>query len=74
MTTPDVVRDAEHIADVPNVVDESDNGSSSRNLEGGLSATGTEIRASRKIVLLDRLRRDLDIIVYCELSSLYYME
>jgi hypothetical protein len=74
MTTPDALRDAEHIADVPNLVDDSDDGSRSSILEGVPGVTGTEIRASSKIILLDRLRRDLDIMVYCELSSLYYME
>lgn len=74
MTTPDALRDAEHIADIPNLVDDPDDDSSPRDPQGGPQITGTEIRASRKIILLDRLRRDLDIMVYCELSSLYYME
>ncbi|KAK2758809.1 hypothetical protein FQN54_003501 [Arachnomyces sp. PD_36] len=74
MTTPDALRDAEHIADVRYLEDDFDDGSSSSSIEGAAESTEVGIRAARKIILLDRLRRDLDIMVYCELSSLYYMD
>ena len=31
-------------------------------------------RRKRKLKLLDQLLRDIDLIFYCELSVLYYME
>ena len=74
MTTPDALRDAEYIADVSYPLDETHDGSSSDNPGGSQRAAAAEIQAKAKIALLDRLRRDLDIMVYCELSSLYYME
>lgn len=73
MTTPDVYRDAEHIADVLGIQyggndDEPVASISSR--AGRLKKT----QAALKVSFIDRLLRDLDILIYCELSALYYLE
>ncbi|PGH14904.1 hypothetical protein AJ79_02767 [Helicocarpus griseus UAMH5409] len=75
MTTPDVLRDALYIADVSNIpYDPSDD-------EGDTDRPGVSGRAYRrnvyatsKAVMLERLLRDLDMIIYCELSAIYYMD
>lgn len=71
MTTPDVYRDAEYIADVSGIIDP----------HGGASANSTshterlrKVQTAAKVAFIDRLLRDLDILIYCELSALYYME
>lgn len=73
MTDVDAFRDAEYIADVSGIaLDDTEPGSSA-------PASGTDSRVKKlqnaaKIVRIDRLLRDLDILIYCELSALYYME
>lgn len=74
MTTPDALRDAEYIADVCNIpYEEYDNGGSAGN--GNISnAQRKELHAKAKIALLDKLLRNFDILIYGQLSALYYME
>ncbi|BCR93954.1 DSC4 family protein [Aspergillus luchuensis] len=71
MTTPDAYRDAEYIADVSGIIDP----------HGGASANSTsrterlrKVQTAAKVAFIDRLLRDLDILIYCELSALYYMD
>lgn len=78
MTTPDALRDAEYIADISNFpYDIHDDGaldqSTAQQLDSRLRQR-KEIQAKAKTVFLDRLLRDLDLLTYCQLSSLYYME
>lgn len=73
MTDVDAFRDAEHIADVVGV-----------SFDDVAAPGGTPIvqdrsrvrkaQSAAKVAFLDRLLRDLDILIYCELSALYYME
>lgn len=79
MTTPDAFRDAEHIADIispPTASNRENEDGTSRG--GGNSAAISALRdkayAKAKVVSIDRLLRDLDILIYCQLSALYYME
>jgi hypothetical protein len=76
MTTPDAFRDAEYIADVSGIsygsvanVAEQDATVLSRDDE-----RMRKLQSAAKVAFIDRLLRDLDILVYCELSALYYME
>lgn len=53
------------------------NDASSRATAGGGSSSGEQKNRSqkeRKITFLDNLIRNIDIMIYCELSILYYME
>ncbi len=51
-------------------------------LEGGSSDSGRErqqqarnrIRSKKRLEIIGDLLRNLDIMIYCELSALYYME
>ncbi|KAL4897685.1 hypothetical protein BDV59DRAFT_168287 [Aspergillus ambiguus] len=76
MTTPDVFRDAEYIADVSgipygSVADSAEQQSSSPAPQDGRVK---KVQSAAKVAFIDRLLRDLDILVYCELSALYYMD
>ncbi|KAJ5297087.1 uncharacterized protein N7443_007980 [Penicillium atrosanguineum] len=71
MTDVDAFRDAEYIADVSGIVlDDAEPGSSAR----GSNSRVRKLQSSAKIAFIDRLLRDLDILIYCELSALYYMD
>ncbi|KAL1958890.1 hypothetical protein VTO42DRAFT_3443 [Malbranchea cinnamomea] len=74
MTTPDALRDAEHIADVSNIPYDGQDDTLSDNSQGSGSSHARGIQARAKTVLLDRLLRDFDILIYCQLSVLYYMD
>lgn len=77
MTTPDAFRDAEYLTDVSGILDVED---CHHVVSGDLPASTTNTYLSRKaqkaakIRFIDSLLRDLDILIYCELSALYYME
>lgn len=75
MTTPDVFRDAQYIADVSNIPYDprDDDGDRDRPEVSGRSYRRA-VYASSKMVMLERLLRDLDMLIYCELSAVYYME
>jgi hypothetical protein len=71
MTDVDAFRDAEYIADVSGIaLDDAEAGWSAPSSDGRVR----KLQSSAKIAFIDRLLRDLDILVYCELSALYYME
>jgi hypothetical protein len=80
MTTPDAFRDAEYVADISEVSENSHRYSrdvaSSDDRRAGIVHLDLGRKAQRvmKIAYIDRLLRDLDIVTYCELSALYYME
>lgn len=71
MTTPDVFRDAEYIADVSGIQHGSIAEASPTIQDERLRK---KLQSAAKLAFIDRLLRDLDIIIYCELSALYYME
>lgn len=73
MTTPDVYRDAEYITDVSGISFEDSDGQQvdSVNRQDDRIKKG---QSAMKVAFIDRLLRDLDILIYCELSALYYME
>ncbi|KAI1946171.1 hypothetical protein LOZ57_003923 [Ophidiomyces ophidiicola] len=75
MTTPDVLRDAEHIADISNLSYDDDNGEefTPQQLQSRYRYR-RETQTKTKTVLLNRLLRDFDILVYCQLSCLYYID
>lgn len=68
MNTPDAYRDAEYIADVSVTSYGSDVGQS------GQGERLKKVQSAAKVLFIDRLLRDLDILIYCELSALYYLE
>lgn len=79
MTTPDAFRDAEYLADVcsipyENAADLTDSQQSATQRLRRHNEAVKKAQSAAKITLLDRCLRDLDRLVYCELSALYYME
>ncbi|RAL02932.1 DSC4 family protein [Aspergillus ibericus CBS 121593] len=72
MTTPDVYRDAEYIADVSGIIPYGETHAPSHNAD--LTARLKKVQTAAKVAFIDRLLRDLDILIYCELSILYYMD
>ncbi|KAJ5124799.1 uncharacterized protein N7515_008624 [Penicillium bovifimosum] len=74
MTDVDVYRDAEYIADVSGI--SYDDAEPPRPV-GTLSSQNARVKkvqSAAKVVLIDRLLHDLDILIYCQLSALYYMD
>ncbi|KAF7594483.1 hypothetical protein BBP40_009116 [Aspergillus hancockii] len=72
MTTLDAFRDAEYIADVSGIPYES-----VTDLTEGQSGTDgrfKKLQSAAKVAFIDRLLRDLDVLIYCQLSALYYMD
>ena len=76
MTTPDAFRDAEHFADVSGIPDvaDYDEGGDEQSLTPAQQDLRQKVQRKTKIAFIDRLLRELDIIIYCELAALYYME
>ncbi|KAK2846379.1 hypothetical protein FQN49_005783 [Arthroderma sp. PD_2] len=77
MTTQAPITDAEYITDVLNIPGTS-GPEDAETLTPSQSQSDVDSRratfAKSKSVLLDRLTRDFDLLVYCELSALYYMD
>ncbi|PYI00999.1 DUF1746-domain-containing protein [Aspergillus sclerotiicarbonarius CBS 121057] len=75
MTTPDVYRDAEYIADVSGIIPYGDShATNNHNHNADITARLKKVQTAAKVAFIDRLLRDLDILIYCELSALYYMD
>ncbi|PWY70367.1 DUF1746-domain-containing protein [Aspergillus sclerotioniger CBS 115572] len=74
MTTPDVYRDAEYIADVSGIIPYDNDSHHATNQTPDITARLKKVQTSAKVAFIDRLLRDLDILIYCELSALYYMD
>lgn len=75
MTDVDAFRDAEYIADVSGI----SLGGADSETPGPLPVSGQKSRVKKlqsaaKVAFIDQLLRDLDILIYCQLSALYYME
>ncbi|KAL4926973.1 DSC4 family protein [Aspergillus undulatus] len=71
MTTPDVFRDAEYIADVSGIQYGSTTEISPTLQDESLKK---KLQTAARLSSIDRLLRDLDILIYCELSALYYLD
>lgn len=77
MTDVGAFRDAEHIADVSGISFNDDVESDQLGAAPPSAQDRTRVRkvqSAAKVASIDRLLRDLDILVYCQLSALYYME
>ncbi|KAJ5377330.1 uncharacterized protein N7496_004739 [Penicillium cataractarum] len=79
MTDVDAFRDAEHIADVSGItLEDVESGSPVPTSNSGLrnqdNGRVKKLQSAAKVAFIDRLLRDLDILIYCELSALYYMD
>lgn len=74
MTTPDAFRDAEHFADVSGIPDVADFDAVEQPRTPAQQDLRQKVQRKTKIALIDRLLRELDVIIYCELAALYYME
>ncbi|EPS27001.1 hypothetical protein PDE_01942 [Penicillium oxalicum 114-2] len=79
MTDVGVFRDAEHIADVSgiafdNVDVNSSTAGSSAGIRGQDRSRVKKLQTAAKVAFIDRALRDLDILIYCQLSALYYMD
>ncbi|KAJ5820195.1 hypothetical protein N7474_005786 [Penicillium riverlandense] len=79
MTEPDVAfRDAEYIADVSGISYGPDTSLSAQQpaASGGQQHNRRvrKVQTTAKVAFIDRLLRDLDVLIYCELSALYYMD
>ncbi|KAE8148666.1 hypothetical protein BDV25DRAFT_157888 [Aspergillus avenaceus] len=72
MTTPDVFRDAEYIADVSGIP--HGNVADLTGRPSGADSHSKKLQSTAKLALIDRLLRDVDILIYCQLSALYYMD
>ncbi|KAJ5594101.1 uncharacterized protein N7459_000309 [Penicillium hispanicum] len=76
MTDVDAFRDAEYICDVSGIpLDYAEPESpADTSRPHGQDSRVKKLQSAAKIDFIDRLLRDLDILVYCELSALYYMD
>lgn len=78
MTTPDAFRDAEYFADVSGIPDPGDVADDHGPDHVVASPAQQDLRQAvqkkAKTALIDRLLRELDIVLYCKLAALYYME
>lgn len=75
MTTPDAFRDAEHFTDVSGIPDVADVADDDRDRSSPAQLDLRRmVQRKAKIAFIDRLLRDLDIVIYCEVAALYYME
>lgn len=79
MTDVDAFRDAEYIADVSGIsLEDAEQESplviTPSSTSGPDNGRARKLQSAAKIIFIDRLLRDLDILIYCEISALYYME
>ncbi|KAM5435308.1 hypothetical protein MferCBS31731_006273 [Microsporum ferrugineum] len=78
MTTQAPITDAEYITDVLNIPSRSSPEDDIESITSCQSQPDLSTRratfAKSKSVFLNRLTRDLDLLIYCELSALYYMD
>lgn len=76
MTTPDGLADAEFIANIFHNAsyEDADNDESTIPRDESGDKRWREAQAKIKSSFLNRLLRDVDVLIYCELSILYYME
>ncbi|CAG8905488.1 unnamed protein product [Penicillium egyptiacum] len=74
MTDVDVYRDAEYIADVSGLSYDDAEPPRPTGTLSSQNARVKKVKSTAKVAFIDRLLRDLDILIYCQLSALYYMD
>ncbi|KAJ5531015.1 hypothetical protein N7527_004408 [Penicillium freii] len=74
MTDVDAYRDAEYIADVSGISYDDAEPPQPTGTPSSQNARVKKVKSTAKVAFIDRLLRDLDILVYCQLSALYYMD
>ncbi|KAF7712483.1 Uncharacterized protein PECH_003089 [Penicillium ucsense] len=77
MTDVGVFRDAEHVANVSGITFDDVDASSPRgsaDIRGQDRSRIKKLQTAAKVAFIDKALRDLDILIYCELSALYYMD
>ncbi|KAK2748359.1 hypothetical protein FQN57_001017 [Myotisia sp. PD_48] len=78
MTSQSSLADAEYITDVLNIYPQENSADNAETDVAGQARPqlpGARIsQAKTKSTLLSRLTRDFDLLIYCELSALYYMD
>ncbi|OGE54122.1 hypothetical protein PENARI_c006G01306 [Penicillium arizonense] len=74
MTDVDPYRDAEYIADVSGITYDDAEPPRPTGTLSSQNARVKKVQSTAKTAFIDRLLRDLDILIYCQLSALYYMD
>ncbi|KAJ5864477.1 uncharacterized protein N7529_006393 [Penicillium soppii] len=74
MTDVDAFRDAEYIADVSGISYDDAEPPRPTGTLSSQNARVKKVHSAATVVFIDRLLRDLDVLIYCQLSALYYME
>ncbi|KAJ6178506.1 hypothetical protein N7519_008967 [Penicillium mononematosum] len=74
MTDVDAYRDAEYIADVSGLSYDDAEPPRPTDTLSSQNARVKKVKSTAKVAFIDRLLRDLDILIYCQLSALYYMD
>ncbi|KAJ5267970.1 hypothetical protein N7524_006010 [Penicillium chrysogenum] len=74
MTDVDAYRDAEYIADVSGLSYDDAEPPRPTDTLSSQNARVRKVKSTAKVAFIDRLLRDLDILIYCQLSALYYMD
>jgi len=74
MTDVDAYRDAEYIADVSGISYDDAEPPQPTGTLSSQNARVKKVKSTAKVAFIDRLLRDLDILIYCQLSALYYMD
>lgn len=74
MTDVDAFRDAEYIADVSGISYDDAEPPRPTGILSNQNDRVKKVQSAATVTFIDRLLRDLDILIYCQLSALYYME
>ncbi|KAJ5970976.1 uncharacterized protein N7479_000894 [Penicillium vulpinum] len=74
MTDVDAYRDAEYIGDVSGISYDDAEPPRPTGTLSSQNARVKKVKSTAKVAFIDRLLRDLDILIYCQLSALYYMD
>ncbi|KAJ5766558.1 uncharacterized protein N7511_004174 [Penicillium nucicola] len=74
MTDVDPYRDAEYIADVSGITYDDAEPPRPTGTLSSQNARVKKVQSTAKTAFIDRLLRDIDILIYCQLSALYYMD
>ncbi|CAG8251473.1 unnamed protein product [Penicillium olsonii] len=74
MTDVDAFRDAEYIADVSGISYDDEEPPRPTGTLSSQNRCVKKVHSAAKVAFIDRLMRDLDIFIYCQLSALYYMD
>ncbi|KXG45821.1 uncharacterized protein PGRI_046770 [Penicillium griseofulvum] len=74
MTDAGAYRDAEYIADVSGISYDDAEPPRPTGTLSSQNARVKKVKSTARVAFIDRLLRDLDILIYCQLSALYYMD